>query len=251
MSIKISELPSADSVGAEDLVPIVQSGITKKVEADKLRAQNATEINSSSTNDNPAGAKAVYDNCLKPENNTATGITTMDYNQSAFYKVGKVIIATINFHITAQVATNGNIYTSIPYIPLVNARGMIINTSGSAWCVNIRTDGTIKIMDRAIPTGWYNGFGMYVEEETTTRSLNQSKSANTEEAKAEPLEKKASEENSGDTFVEFNPTSLELPNEEQEEKLIEEITDGIINAIKETTEQEKQSETPETKEEQK
>lgn len=61
MSVKISELPSADSVGAEDLVPIVQSGTTKKATADKFRAQNATEINSSSTNDNPAGAKAVYD----------------------------------------------------------------------------------------------------------------------------------------------------------------------------------------------
>lgn len=181
MSIKISELPQASTVNNTDVIPIVQNGTTKKAPAGLIHPTIATDIGSTSTNDEVAGALAVYNNCLKPESNTPTGIATMDYNQSTFYKVGKVIIATINFHITSSVATNGDIYTSIPYIPLVNSRGMIINTSGSSWCVNIRTDGTIKIMDRNIPSGWYNGFGMYIEEETTTRSLNLTKSANTGE----------------------------------------------------------------------
>ena len=61
MSIKISELPSAETLGENDIVPIVQDGTTKKITAGTFKADNATVINSSSTNDTPAGAKAVYD----------------------------------------------------------------------------------------------------------------------------------------------------------------------------------------------
>lgn len=98
MSIKISELPSATSVGDNDLVPIVQGGETKKAPAsafggggggtsdytdlsnkpsinsvtltgDKTSgdlnlvgsADIATTIDSTSTNSQVAGAKAVYD----------------------------------------------------------------------------------------------------------------------------------------------------------------------------------------------
>ena len=61
MSIKISELPSAETLGENDIVPIVQDGTTKKITAGTFKADNATVINSSSTNATPAGAKAVYD----------------------------------------------------------------------------------------------------------------------------------------------------------------------------------------------
>ena len=61
MSIKISELPSAETLGENDIVPIVQDGTTKKITAGTFKAENATVINSSSTNATPAGAKAVYD----------------------------------------------------------------------------------------------------------------------------------------------------------------------------------------------
>lgn len=61
MSIKISELPSASSVGSSDVIPIVQEGTTKKATAGMIAPTIATSITSSSTNDEVAGAKAVYD----------------------------------------------------------------------------------------------------------------------------------------------------------------------------------------------
>jgi hypothetical protein len=61
MSIKISELPSASSVGSSDVIPIVQSGTTKKVTVETMLPTIATSITSSSTNNEVAGAKAVYD----------------------------------------------------------------------------------------------------------------------------------------------------------------------------------------------
>ena len=61
MSVKISELPSASNVGDNDLLAIVQDGTTKNIKYDKFKPVIQTEINSSSTNDTPVGAKAVYD----------------------------------------------------------------------------------------------------------------------------------------------------------------------------------------------
>lgn len=61
MSVKISELTSASSVGDSDLIPIVQSGTTKKATADKIKPTISTSITSSSTNSEVAGAKATYD----------------------------------------------------------------------------------------------------------------------------------------------------------------------------------------------
>lgn len=61
MSIKISELPSASSVTSSDAIPIVQSGTTKKVTVGTMVPAVATSITSSSTNEQVAGAKAVYD----------------------------------------------------------------------------------------------------------------------------------------------------------------------------------------------
>lgn len=65
MSIKISELPQATSVGSSDIVPIVQGGTTKQATAGMIAPTIATSITSSSTNDEVAGAKAVYDNTPK------------------------------------------------------------------------------------------------------------------------------------------------------------------------------------------
>lgn len=61
MSIKISELPSASSVTSSDAIPIVQSGTTKKVTVGTMLPTIATSITPSSTNNEVAGAKAVYD----------------------------------------------------------------------------------------------------------------------------------------------------------------------------------------------
>lgn len=66
MSKKISELTSAASITGTEEVPIVQSGETKKATVDLLRPPIATEITSSSTNTEVAGAKAVYDFQNKP-----------------------------------------------------------------------------------------------------------------------------------------------------------------------------------------
>lgn len=61
MSIKISELPVASTIGDNDIIPIVQESTTKSIKYEKFKPTIETTINSSSTNDNPVGAKAVYD----------------------------------------------------------------------------------------------------------------------------------------------------------------------------------------------
>ena len=61
MSIKISELPVASAIGNNDIIPIVQESTTKSIKYEKLKPTIETTIDSSSTNDNPVGAKAVYD----------------------------------------------------------------------------------------------------------------------------------------------------------------------------------------------
>ena len=61
MSIKISELPVASTIGDNDIIPIVQESTTKSIKYEKFKTTIETTINSSSTNDNPVGAKAVYD----------------------------------------------------------------------------------------------------------------------------------------------------------------------------------------------
>lgn len=67
MSIKISELTQTSSIGANDVLPLVQSGTTKKVttttllsEAEKT-SNKTTSISSSSTDTQYPSAKAVYD----------------------------------------------------------------------------------------------------------------------------------------------------------------------------------------------
>lgn len=61
MSIKISELPQANTVNSTDVIPIVQNGTTKQATAGMMMPAIATSITSSSTNNEVAGAKAVYD----------------------------------------------------------------------------------------------------------------------------------------------------------------------------------------------
>ena len=84
MSIKISELPSADSVNDNDIIPIVQEGTTKKAQVSQTRTQVETTINSSSTNDKVAGAKAVYDYSA-PINHSSENTT---YGQGTSTKFG-------------------------------------------------------------------------------------------------------------------------------------------------------------------
>lgn len=79
MSKKISELTSAVSITGTEEVPIVQGGETKKATVDLLRPTIATQITSSSTNTEVAGAKAVYDICGDVESvlqtlNSGTGV---------------------------------------------------------------------------------------------------------------------------------------------------------------------------------
>lgn len=74
MSIKISELPAATSVGDNDVLPIVQSGTTKKATASLVKTTISGTINSSSTNDTAAGSKAVYDYSA-PKSHATSGTT--------------------------------------------------------------------------------------------------------------------------------------------------------------------------------
>ena len=103
---KISELPIATTTNGTDVVPIVQEGTTKQVNVGTLVNGNlpqiATEINSSSTNDEVAGAKAVYDLTSVVEDITdqitytkASGMTISAFNVK---RVGGIMI--INFTAT-------------------------------------------------------------------------------------------------------------------------------------------------------
>ena len=61
MSIKISELPVASTIGDNDIIPIVQESTTKSIKYEKFKPTIETTIDSSSTDDNPVSPKAVYD----------------------------------------------------------------------------------------------------------------------------------------------------------------------------------------------
>ena len=61
MSIKISELPVASTIGNNDIIPIVQESTTKSIKYEKFKPTIETTIDSSSTDDNPVSPKAVYD----------------------------------------------------------------------------------------------------------------------------------------------------------------------------------------------
>ena len=84
MSIKISELPNATSIGDNDLIPIVQDGTTKNIEYENFKQEVETTIDSSSTNDNPVGAKAVYDYSAPIEHSS----TQTTYGQGTSTKYG-------------------------------------------------------------------------------------------------------------------------------------------------------------------
>lgn len=75
-NIKISELPQATSVSSNDIVPIVQNGTTKQATKAMISPPIATNITSSSTNDEVAGAKAVYDAIQSSGGSTITYGTT-------------------------------------------------------------------------------------------------------------------------------------------------------------------------------
>ena len=105
MSIKISELPVASSVNSTDIVPIVQDGTTKQAQADMFKPQIETVINSSSTNDKPVGAKAVYEYSAPIKHDSETqdyGVATttkyghtkiIDSLDSSSYQVGESLSA--------------------------------------------------------------------------------------------------------------------------------------------------------------
>lgn len=113
-----------------------------------------------------ATIKAIRDYFLTLTSATGTPSSSVSSSDDStrFFKRGKLVIANTNFRVTTQINTNGVIYSSIPYIPVQNTRAVIISASGTCYCVNIKDDGTITIMDRALPTGWYNGTAIYFTE---------------------------------------------------------------------------------------
>lgn len=95
MSIKISELPQATSVGSSDIVPIVQGGTTKQATAGMIAPTIATSITSSSTNNEVAGAKAVYDFAQEKYSTTEQRIGTWHDGKPLYQKT---IISTTALH---------------------------------------------------------------------------------------------------------------------------------------------------------
>ena len=129
MSIKISELPQASTVNNTDVIPIVQGGTTKKAPAGLIRPTIATDISSTSTNDEVAGAKAVYDFVNTPIDlssaityTASTGITIQSFKVT---KVGGIFLISIQFGTTAT--TN----KMVDIVTLTNVDN-IITTVGSA-----------------------------------------------------------------------------------------------------------------------
>ena len=110
-----------------------------------------------------ATIKAIRDYFLTVVSDTGTPSSSVSSSDDStrFFKRGKLVIANTNFRVTTQINTNGVIYTSIPYLPTNNTRAVIISSTGTCYCINIKDDGTITIMDRALPTGWYNGTAVY------------------------------------------------------------------------------------------
>lgn len=97
MGIKISELPQASTVNNTDVIPIVQGGTTKKAPAGLIHPTIATTINSTSTNNEVAGAKAVYDeNTFIEIESFNESNATMGGNTSAIAKLDLKILKNIS-----------------------------------------------------------------------------------------------------------------------------------------------------------
>ena len=106
-NIKISELPQASTVNDTDVIPIVQDGTTKQATAGMISPTVATSITSSSTNNEVAGAKAVYD-FVSDYKEFINNITSMESHLSLrsgglnyIRKMGNIVYINLCFNYTA------------------------------------------------------------------------------------------------------------------------------------------------------
>lgn len=191
MSIKISELPSASSVTSSDAIPIVQSGTTKKVTVGTMVPAVATSITSSSTNDEVAGAKAVYDSALQVEEITSLLTYTMSSGKtmssfSAFRAGGFLMLsATVTYTSTTDkvvelfTLTNiSDIMTGAQPVGRTYDSPATTTVAPCAFSINATTH-----LVQAYPSATSRGAILYLimpmPTITPTRSLNLTKGENT------------------------------------------------------------------------
>lgn len=192
MSIKISELPQASTVNNTDVIPIVQGGTTKKAPAGLIHPTIATDINSTSTNDEVAGAKAVYDSLPTMTAITVTALSnfTVLANHSCAIETGAGKLVTINIAING-VSCSSNTWTNIAqiqegcrpvggeaygYITVANNAYVITSTYiAVSGIIGIKTSSSLSNANVRVQTAYF------VPTDSATRSLNLSNSANTGE----------------------------------------------------------------------
>ena len=207
MSIKISELPQASTVNNTDVIPIVQGGTTKKAPAGLIHPTIATTINSTSTNNEVAGAKAVYDgNTFIEIESFDESNATMGGNTSAIGKLDLKILKNISgskFQIRLdylRFSSSSNGDCSITVQTSLRPTNEIQNTPiGISWnyqgtdyklilsmlTISVTTAGILTInayINDRTPSTNLRGYqmGQYTfTNDVATRSLNLTKTANT------------------------------------------------------------------------
>lgn len=189
MSKKISELTSAVSITGTEEVPIVQSGETKKATVDLLRPTIATQITSSSTNTEVAGAKAVYDNSLETYSTAEQRIGTWIDGKPLYSKV--INIGTLPSSATQVRYPHGILnleriykFDGIAYGKTDGSHNgfALPYTINSSTLVGIFWDGTdITVATTLDRSGYIGLFIVYYTKatDTATNSLNTSQLMNT------------------------------------------------------------------------
>ena len=164
MSIKISELPQATSVGSSDIVPIVQGGTTKQATAGMIQP-TMTAL-------------------------TITGLSsfTISANHSCAIETGAGKLVTINISING-VSCSSNTWTNIAqipegYRPVGNEAYGYITVANNAYVITstyiavsgiigIKTSSSLNNANVRVQTSYF------VPNDSATRSLNLTRSENT------------------------------------------------------------------------
>jgi hypothetical protein len=204
MSIKISELPSATSVGADDYIPIVQGGTTKKATESMINSVNY------STSEHIIGTwingKPLYEQTISTE---APEVSTdgNDVNKQIY------ISNTIDFSfISSQIAYKTQQSFPLPYI-------VVATPPQRMTCRTDKISGTTKITILSNGTG-FNGTTVVAtirytkSTDTATRSIGE-QTRGIELTKGEAIE----EDDNMITPVEKE----EEPIDEKKEEIIEPI----------------------------
>jgi hypothetical protein len=177
---KISALPASTTpLAGTEVLPIVQSGVTRQVSVANLtagRAISATQLTlstgslivsdgqgvdfSATGGGTGTPTSELFDDyeigTFTPTITSASGVTTLNSSAASYTKVGNVVVAQIQVNITtdASVGTSNFTIGGLPYTSGARtARGFVVTSNWTSLDMN---DGNIQMAATATTMVWAN-----------------------------------------------------------------------------------------------